>query len=144
MRYHLLLVHHEVYLEACERNGWKKHLPIMNRYDFERARQAAKNRDFQKSVEKSVADWVEAANLVRLSPLVSPHSRLSIDASHGLQAPEVIDCPQFRALLRVLRPDLRDMDIPDKDAVKKELDRRLWVTLGPARGRRGPPAEESC
>ena len=65
MRYHLLLVHHEVYLEACERNGWKKHLPIMNRYDFERARQAAKNRDFQKSVEKSVADWVEAANLVR-------------------------------------------------------------------------------
>lgn len=78
-----------------------------------------------------------------MSPLVSPPARLSIDASHGLQAPEVIDCPQFRALLRVLRPDLRDMDIPDKDAVKKELDRRLWVTLGPARGRHGPLAEES-
>jgi len=122
MRYHLLLVHHEVYLEACERNGWKKHLPIMNRYDFERARQAAKNRDFQKSVEKCVVDWVEAANL----------------------APEVIDCPQFRALLRVLRPDLRDLDIPDKDAVKKELDRRLWVTLGPSRGRRGLHVEEQC
>lgn len=74
MRYHLLLVHHETYLEACDRNGWRKHLPIMNRYDFERARQAAKNRDFQKSVEKSVADWVEAANLVRLVAVSVPAS----------------------------------------------------------------------
>jgi len=74
---------------------------------------------------------------------MSPLARPSIDASRGLQAPEVIDCPQFRALLRVLRPDLRDLDIPDKDAVKKELDRRVWVTLGPARGRRGPLVEES-
>ena len=54
----------------------------------------------------------------------------------------MVDFPQFRALLRVLRPDLRDLDIPDKDIVKKELDRRLWVTLGPSRGRRGPPQEE--
>lgn len=48
------------------------HLPIMNRYDFERARQAAKNRDFQKSIEKSVVDWVEAANLVCLVPVDRP------------------------------------------------------------------------
>jgi hypothetical protein len=79
MRYHLLLVHHEVYLEACERNGWKKHLPIMNRYDFERARQAAKNRDFQKSVEKSVADWVEAANLVCLLVTVDVPGRAALN-----------------------------------------------------------------
>ena len=91
MRYHLLLVHHEVYLEACERNGWKKHQPIMNRYDFERARQAAKNRDFQKSVEKCVVDWVEAANLVRLIPVGVPAPyRLT---SRGLRHPKLLTTP---------------------------------------------------
>jgi hypothetical protein len=95
MRYHLLLVHHEVYLEACERNGWKKHLPIMNRYDFERARQAAKNRDFQKSVEKCVVDWVEAANLVCLIPIgvTAPAPRLN--ASRGLRHPKSLTAHNF-------------------------------------------------
>lgn len=62
-------------------------------------------------MHRALVDLITADDQVRIICL---SSLLSTDADYFLKSIAVLDCPEFRSLLLLLRSDLKDSDIPHR------------------------------
>jgi hypothetical protein len=125
LRGHLEKVHSEEYLRLCKEHGWKIQLPnIMKGAVVDNTKVGLPRSPFSHKIfQKALVDFIVVNDQVR--------SRLLLNflLFSSLQAINVVECPEFRNLLLVLRENLEDKDIPRRtkirEAILKEWDPRF-------------------
>jgi hypothetical protein len=124
LRVHLEKVHKEEYLRLCKEKGWKNQLPTEVK-----ARKAAclaasqslgqgvhpRQPYSQEALLKHLINFIVADDQVRALHGVFLHLLISS------QSINVIECPEFRGLLLLLRPDLEERDIPHRTRLRQSI-----------------------